>query len=73
MPTLTFKVTPDEARRIRSEARGRKMTLSAYVRGRALNDIYAINQQDQRFAFHDESVDFFQFVIGKFFFRAGDQ
>jgi hypothetical protein len=38
MPTLTFKVTMDEARRIRAEARRKKMTLSEYVRGRALND-----------------------------------
>jgi hypothetical protein len=38
MPTLTFKVTMDEARRIRAEARGKKMTLSEYVRGRALSD-----------------------------------
>jgi hypothetical protein len=38
VPTLTFKVTLDEARRIRAEARGKKMTLSEYVRGRALSD-----------------------------------
>lgn len=38
MPTLTFKVTLDEARRIRAEARGKKMTLSEYVRGRALRN-----------------------------------
>jgi hypothetical protein len=38
MPTLTFKVTMDEARRIRAEARGKKMTLSEYVRGRALSN-----------------------------------
>ena len=38
MPTLTFKVTMDEARRIRAEARGKKMTLSEFVRGRALSD-----------------------------------
>jgi hypothetical protein len=38
MPTLTFKVTIDEARRIKSEARERKMTLSEYVRGRALRN-----------------------------------
>jgi hypothetical protein len=37
MPTLTFKVTIDEARRIRTEARGKRMTLSEYVRRRALN------------------------------------
>jgi hypothetical protein len=37
MPTLTFKVTIDEARRIRAEARGKKMTLSEYVRGRSLS------------------------------------
>ena len=37
MPTLTFKVTLDEARRIRAEARGRKMTLSEFVRRRTLN------------------------------------
>lgn len=38
MPTLTFKVTLDEARRIKSEARSKKMTLSEYVRGRALSN-----------------------------------
>ena len=38
MPTLTFKVTIDEARRIRAEARGKKMSLSEYVRSRALNN-----------------------------------
>jgi hypothetical protein len=38
MPTLTFKVTMDEARRIRAEAREKKMTLSEYVRGRALSN-----------------------------------
>lgn len=38
MPTLTFKVTIDEARRIRTEAKAGKMTLSEYVRRRALND-----------------------------------
>ncbi len=38
MPTLTFKVTVDEAHIIRAKARGRKLTLSEYVRRRALND-----------------------------------
>jgi hypothetical protein len=38
MPTLTFKVTDDEARRIRAEAKGGKMTLSEYVRRGALNN-----------------------------------
>jgi hypothetical protein len=38
MPTLTFKVTLDEARRIMAEARGKKMTLSDYIQGRALSD-----------------------------------
>jgi hypothetical protein len=38
MPTLTFKVTLDEARRIMAEARGKKMTLSEYIQGRALSD-----------------------------------
>jgi len=38
MPTLTFKVTMDEARRIRAKARGNRMTLSEYVRGRALSN-----------------------------------
>jgi hypothetical protein len=38
VPTITFKVSPDEARRIRAEARGKKMTLSEYIRRRALND-----------------------------------
>jgi hypothetical protein len=37
MPTLTFKVTLDEARRIRAEARKRNSSLSEYVRGRALD------------------------------------
>jgi len=37
MPTLTFKVTIDEARRIRAEAKARRMSLSEYIRGRALN------------------------------------
>jgi hypothetical protein len=37
MPTLTFKTTVDEARLIRAQAKGKAMTLSEYVRGRALN------------------------------------
>jgi len=38
MPTITFKVSTDEARRIRAEARRKKMTLSEYIRRRALSD-----------------------------------
>jgi hypothetical protein len=37
MPTITFKVSTDEARRIRADARGKKMTVSEFIRGRALN------------------------------------
>ena len=37
MPTITFKVSADEARRIKAEARGKKMTLSEYIRRRALS------------------------------------
>jgi len=37
MPTLTFKVTQDEAARIRAQAKGQKATLSEYLRGRALS------------------------------------
>lgn len=36
MPTLTFKVSPAEARAIRSQARGQKSTLSKFLRERAL-------------------------------------
>ena len=32
MPTITFKVTPDEARRLRAAARGARLTLSEFVR-----------------------------------------
>lgn len=35
MPTLTFKVSEDEARRIRALARQRQMTVSAYLRQQA--------------------------------------
>jgi hypothetical protein len=36
MPTLTFKVTPSEARDIRARARAERTTLSAYLRTKAL-------------------------------------
>lgn len=36
MPTLTFKVSPAEARRIRAKARAEKCTLSAFLRTRVL-------------------------------------
>lgn len=32
MPTITFKVSPDEARRLRAAARGAQLTLSEFVR-----------------------------------------
>jgi hypothetical protein len=35
MVTLTFKATPDEARRIRRQARRENLTLSEYLRRRA--------------------------------------
>ena len=35
MPTLTFKVSPEEARRIRAFARGERLTVSAYLRRQA--------------------------------------
>lgn len=35
MPTLTFKVTEDEARRIRALARRQKMSVSEYLRRQA--------------------------------------
>ncbi|MFM9090144.1 MAG: plasmid mobilization protein [Verrucomicrobiota bacterium] len=37
MPTLTFKVTPDEARAIRTKARAEKATVSAFLRARVLD------------------------------------
>jgi hypothetical protein len=36
MKTLTFKVTEDEARAIRAKARQEKLTLSEYLRRRAI-------------------------------------
>lgn len=36
MPTLTFKVTPAEARAIRARARAEKATVSAFLRTRVL-------------------------------------
>jgi hypothetical protein len=36
MPTLTFKVSPEEARAIRAKARAEKRTLSAFLRARVL-------------------------------------
>ena len=32
MPTITFKVSPDEARRLRAAGRGARLTLSEFVR-----------------------------------------
>lgn len=32
MPTITFKVTPDEADKLRAAARGAKQTVSEFVR-----------------------------------------
>ena len=37
MATITFKVSTDEARRIREEARGSRMTVSQYIRGRMVD------------------------------------
>lgn len=37
MPTLTFKVSPDEAREIRAKALAEKSTVSAFLRARVLN------------------------------------
>lgn len=39
MPTLTFKVSPAEARTIRSRARQQKATVSTYLRARALGTL----------------------------------
>jgi len=36
MPTLTFKVSPEEARAIRKRARAARSTLSAFLRAKAL-------------------------------------
>jgi len=36
MPTLSFKVSPEEARAIRSKARAERATVSAFLRIRAL-------------------------------------
>jgi hypothetical protein len=36
MPTLTFKVSPEEARTLRAKARAEKSSLSAFLRGRVL-------------------------------------
>jgi hypothetical protein len=38
MPTLTFKVSEDEARRIRTLARQRHLTISAYLRQQAKSE-----------------------------------
>ena len=32
MPTITFKVSPEEARRLRAAARGAKLTMSEFLR-----------------------------------------
>jgi hypothetical protein len=37
MPTLTFKVTPDEAARIRELARRESLTVSEFLRRRAVS------------------------------------
>ena len=37
MPTLTFKVSPAEARAIRGKARAERGTVSAFLRTRALD------------------------------------
>ena len=37
MPTLTFKVSDDEARLLRARARAEQMTLSAFLRARVLD------------------------------------
>lgn len=37
MPTLTFKVSPEEARTIRAKARAEKASLSAFLRTRVLD------------------------------------
>jgi hypothetical protein len=37
MPTLTFKVSPEEARAIRAKARAAKSNVSAFVRSRVLD------------------------------------
>lgn len=37
MPTLTFKVSPEEARTIRAKARAEKSTVSAFLRTRVLD------------------------------------
>ena len=39
MPTLSFKVSPEEARAIRQKARAQRTTLSRYLRQSALGDI----------------------------------
>jgi hypothetical protein len=41
MPTITFKVTPAEARELRARARAERATVSAYVRSKALPEIAA--------------------------------
>lgn len=41
MTTLTFKVTDDEARLIRSRARRERLTLSEYLRRRASSSLAA--------------------------------
>lgn len=37
MPTLTFKVSPEDARVIRAKARAEKSTVSAFLRSRVLD------------------------------------
>jgi hypothetical protein len=38
MPTLTFKVTPEQAREVRRAARLKKLTVSDYLRRAALDE-----------------------------------
>jgi len=45
MPTLTFKVSPAEARAIRSQARGQKATLSKFLRERALGGSVSVKRR----------------------------
>jgi hypothetical protein len=37
MPTITFKVSPDEARRVRAAARSARLTVSEFVRRKVGN------------------------------------
>jgi hypothetical protein len=48
MPTLTFKVSPEEARAIRSKARAERATVSAFLRTRALDAPLAPGKSSSR-------------------------